>query len=187
MPSVHVVTRLARRALDIALIALILLVLAALALARVVPAVTGGDVFVVGGGSMEPTIALGSVVIDQPVTATDLSVGDVVSVRVGKEKAIFTHRVIRLVDHDGALWIQTKGDANEDQDPSIIPASAVIGRVAVAIPYAGYVVHLLSTPQGVFLVVALATLLLAATWLLESLEVDRATFRSRSAGEAVAG
>ena len=155
-------------------------------MARVIPAVTGGATFVVGGGSMEPAIPMGAVVIVTPVSADQLVAGDVVSVKVGDKQAIFTHRITRLVDREGAIWLQTKGDANEDQDPSIIPATAVIGRVAVTMPYAGYAVRLLSTAQGVLFLLALAMLTLAGAWLLESLELDQAAARRRAAA-ALAG
>ena len=179
MPFAHTATRLARRALDLVLVGLILLVLAVVAVARVVPALTGAPVYVVGGGSMEPTIPLGAAVIDLPVTADQLAVDDIVSVQVGEEKAVFTHRIIRVVERDDGRWIQTKGDANEDQDPSIIPATTVIGRVAVTIPYAGYALKLLSTGQGVMFVLAFAVLVLAGAWLLESLELDQGIARRR--------
>ena len=179
MSPVHSITRAARRTLDLLLILCIVAVLATVVIARVVPWLTGGATFVVGGGSMEPAIPLGAVVIAVPVAPEDLAVGDVVSVRVGEQHAIFTHRVTRLVDRDGELWLQTKGDANEDPDPSIIPASAVIGRADVTLLFAGYAVQLLSTAQGVLFLLAFGTFALAGAWLLESLEVDQAVARTR--------
>jgi signal peptidase len=185
MPLVHSLTRLLRRTLDVLLVGLILLVLATMLLARGVPALTGGTTFVVGGGSMEPTIPLGAVVLAMPVSADELAVGDVVSVQVGPQKAVFTHRIARLIDREGAVWIETRGDANEDPDPSIIPASAVIGRVHLSIPYVGYAVKLMSTSQGVLFLVALGVLVLATAWLLESLEIDQELARARRALRAL--
>lgn len=186
MSAVHLVTRLARRALDVVLIALILLVLATVAIARVIPAVTGGATFVVGGGSMEPTIPLGAVVIATPVDVDGLAVGDVVSVSIGEQHTVFTHRITRIVQVHGEPWIETKGDANEDVDPSIIPASAIIGRVGASLPYAGYAVRLLGTAQGVLFLLALGVLVLAAAWLLETLEIDQEVARARKALVAMA-
>jgi signal peptidase len=146
---------------------------------------------------MEPTIPLGAVVIATPVDVRQLAVGDVVSVAVGEHHTVFTHRITRLVDVDGAPWIETKGDANQEADPSIIPATAVIGRVAASLPYAGYAVRLLSTAQGVMFLLALGVLVLAGAWLLESLEIDLEVATARKAlgamahdtptGEGVAG
>ena len=78
MPLVALVTRAARRTLDVLLLLLIVCVLAIVVLARLLPAVTGGTTFVVGGPSMEPTIPLGSAVHAEPVEAAALRVGDVV-------------------------------------------------------------------------------------------------------------
>lgn len=175
-------TGVARRVLDVALLALILLVLAVVVLARGIPAITGGATFVVGGGSMEPTIPLGAVVVATPVDAHDLAIGDVVSLQVGERHTIFTHRIVRTLERDGAIWLQTKGDANEKNDPSIVPATDVIGRVAFSAPYAGYVVHLLGTLQGVGFLVALGVLMLAGAWFLESIDIDqREAIRRRAA------
>ena len=176
----HRLTRLARRTLDVLLVSLIVLVLATVAVARGVPWVTGGSTFIVGGGSMEPAIPLGAVVFATPTRDQDLAVGDVVSVQVGEQKAVFTHRIVRIVDVKGETWIETKGDANEDVDPSIIPATAVIGEVQTMVPYAGYAVRLLSTAQGVLFLLALGILVLAAAWLLESLELDQGVARARA-------
>ena len=181
MPVPHRITRLARRTLDVLLGVIILVVVAIMVIARVIPAVTGGATFVVSGASMEPAIPIGSVVIATPVRADQLAPGDIVSVRVGDKQAVFTHRIVRLVDRQGGTWLETKGDANDEPDPSIIPATSVIGRVAATVPYAGYAVWLSSTVPGLVFVVAMAVLVLAGAWLLESLELDYERARRRAA------
>lgn len=178
-------TSLLRRLLDLALVALVLVVLASLAVARVVPAVTGAPTFVVGGGSMEPTIPLGAVVVDAPVATSDLRVGDIVTVRVGADQAVFTHRIARLVTRDDGLWIATKGDANATTDPSIIPATSVLGRVSVSVPHLGYAIGLMSSVAGVAFLLSLGMVTLLAAWLLETLEEDQRAwlYRRRLAQE----
>jgi len=171
MPVPHRITRLARRTLDVLLGVIILVVVAIVVVARVIPVVTGGATFVVGGGSMEPAIPTGSLVIATPVPAA---------------QAVFTHRVIRLVDREGGTWLETKGDANDEPDPSIIPATSVIGRVAVTVPYAGYAVWLTSTVPGLAFVLSLAVLVLAGAWLLESMELDYERARRRAASAMAA-
>ncbi|HEY4752843.1 MAG TPA: signal peptidase I, partial [Candidatus Limnocylindrales bacterium] len=161
-----------RRLLDLVLVALIVIVLAAVTVTRVIPAITGAPTFVVAGGSMEPAVPLGSVVVTSPVAASDLRPGDVVSLRVGSQQAVFTHRITRIVPRDGAIWIETKGDANPTIDPSILPATSVVGRVDAAIPYLGYVVQLLVTAQGVVFLLSLGLVTLLGVWLLEGLEGD---------------
>lgn len=174
MPIAVTVTRIARRILDILLIVLIGLVFATLVIARVIPVVTGGATFVVGGGSMEPTIPVGAAIVALPVSAEELVVGDIVSLRAGEQRAIFTHRITRLVDRDGSPWLETMGDANEEPDPSLVPATSVIGRVEVMVPWAGYLVTILGSIQGIVFLVSLGVLFLVGAWLLEGLEDDLA-------------
>jgi len=135
-------------------------VLTILAFTRVIPAVTGGTTFVVGGGSMEPTIPIGAAIVATPVSAADLAVGDVVSLQVGEQRAIFTHRITRLVTREGSLWLETKGDANEGPDPSIVPATSVIGRVSMTLPWAGYLITVLGSLQGILFLVSLGVMVL---------------------------
>ena len=174
MPIAVTVTRMARRILDILLIVLIGLVLATLVIAHVIPVVTGGATFVVGGGSMEPTIPVGAAIVALPVSAEELVVGDIVSLRAGEQRAIFTHRITRVVYRDGHPWLETMGDANEDPDPSLVPATSVIGRVEIMVPWAGYLVTILGSIQGIVFLVSLGVLVLAGAWLLEMLEDDLA-------------
>lgn len=167
------VTRLARRTLDLLLILLIVLVVILLVLARGLPAATGGATFVVGGPSMEPAIPFGSVVHVVPTDPAALRVGDVVSVQQGAGRAVFTHRIVRLAELPDGMYLETKGDANVDSDPSLIPVTSVIGRVELTVPYAGFGVALLGSGQGILFLVSLAGVLLAAAWLLETLEDDQ--------------
>ena len=128
-------------------------------LTRLVP-LTGRTTLIVGGPSMTPALQVGTLLVEDPVAPDGLAVGDVVSIRSGPQQAIFTHRITRLIERDGAPWIETKGDANPSADPSILPASAVIGRVVLAVPLAGYLVALGSQPSGIVLIIALGLLLM---------------------------
>ena len=165
-------TATTRRLLDAVLIVLILVVVFGVVLAKVVP-LTGRQTIIVGGRSMEPAIAMGSAIVVTPVVAADLRVGEVVSLRAGKDKALFTHRIVSIDERSTGTWVHTKGDANVSPDPSPVPAADVVGRVDVAIPLAGYLIALLSIPTGVLFLIGLAATLLAAVWLLESLELDQ--------------
>ncbi len=164
-------TAVVRRVLDAVLIALILVVLFGVILGKVVP-LTGRQTIIIGGSSMEPAIGVGSAIIVAPVAAADLNVGDVVSLRAGDDRSLFTHRIVRIVDQPDGRWVQTKGDANDTPDPTLTHASAIEGRVQLAIPLAGYLIALLSIPTGVLFMIGLAATLLASVWLLESLELD---------------
>ncbi|MGK2852329.1 MAG: signal peptidase I [Candidatus Limnocylindrales bacterium] len=160
------------RLVDLALIAIVAVGLSSVVIGRVLP-LLGHPVYVVAGPSMEPAIGIGSVAILDRVPSTELTVGDVVSLRSGAGRAIFTHRIIRLADRDGERWLETQGDANAAPDPSISPASAVIGRVAWSLPVAGYLIALLSTLPGLVMLVSTGALLLVVGWWLDGLAVER--------------
>ena len=138
------------------------------------------------GCCLEPDTVLkpqrrGRAIIVESVPSSDLAVGDIVSIKVGPDHAVFTHRIVRLVERPDGLWIDTKGDANRDPDPSITPASAVIGRVAVSIPRLGYLVAALSSPSGTGMVLGLAGLLLALAMLISpNAQSDRGSSLGRS-------
>jgi len=163
---------IAARLVDLALIAILGVGLSSVVIGRVLP-LLGHPVYVVAGPSMEPAIGIGSVAILDRVPSTELTVGDVVSLRSGAGRAIFTHRIIRLADRDGERWLETQGDANAAPDPSISPASAVIGRVAWSLPVAGYLIALLSTLPGLVMLVSTGALLLVVGWWLDGLAVER--------------
>jgi signal peptidase len=163
-----------RRFLDILLIGLVVIVLVGILLAKLVP-LTGRQTIIVGGSSMEPAIGLGAAIVIRPVPAEALAVGDVVTLHAGEKSAIYTHRIIEVVDRPDGRWIRTQGDANAHPDPTLIHSSAVVGRTELAIPLVGYLLALLSIPTGVLFLVGLAAMLLASAWLLESLELERAT------------
>jgi signal peptidase len=171
MRILAIATTALRRIVDLALVAVVVVVLLGVLLGKGAPLV-GRQSIVIGGGSMEPTIALGSAIVIRPVDATTLAVGDVVSMQVGPERTTYTHRIIAILDRPDGRWLRTKGDANADPDPSLVPATAVIGRVEVVVPYAGYLLALLSRPMGVLFVLGIAATLLAIAWLLESLELE---------------
>ncbi len=155
-----------RRLLDGLLLALVAVTLGVIVLGRVLP-LTGHQTLVVGGPSMEPSIPIGAAVVLDQVEPASLAVGDVVSLRSGPQRAIFTHRIIRLAELDGARLIETQGDANPAPDPSLTPATAVLGRVAVSIPYAGYLLALYSAPSGILFVLSLGLVLIVAGMMLE--------------------
>jgi signal peptidase len=173
-----------RRIVDIGLVALILVVLAGVVLGKGAP-LLGRQSIIIGGGSMEPALGLGSAIVVAPVAAGDLAVGDIVSLQVGPDRTMYTHRIVAVVDRPDGRWIRTKGDANATPDPSLVPATAVVGRVELVVPLFGYLLALLSLPVGIMFVIGLAATLLAVAWLLESLEPEPRPTRRPGAGPAI--
>lgn len=115
------------------------------ALLLVLPRVSPVDVLIVRGGSMEPSIHIGSIVLVDR-SSRDPSVGTATAFRDGNG-AIVTHRVISI-DANG---YETKGDANRAADLGRRTPDQVYGTVVVSIPFAGYVLNLLHEPLVFFL------------------------------------
>jgi signal peptidase len=134
---------------------------------------------------MSPVMGLGDAIVVEQVEPARLAVGDVVSLRTGPEHAVYTHRIVRIAERDGQIWIETRGDANELADPSITPASAVVGRVTGVVPVAGYLLALLSVPVGVVFVLATGALLITLGWCLDGIEADRRRLAYRAGVAAI--
>lgn len=116
----------------------------------------GWEVDAVYGGSMEPAIKLGSLVVIRPVEPATVSEGDVITYRSGTESnTVTTHRVIEVLPSDGSLMFRTKGDANEDPDAYTVPAENVVGRVWMSVPYAGYFTDFVRSPLGLGLLIGI--------------------------------
>jgi len=97
--------------------------------------------------SMNPALKAGGMVVTQPVDPTDIKVGDIINYGSPIDGKMVTHRVVEIKEHSPILF-QTKGDANEDPDPYLVPAQNVVGRVCFYIPLLGYISQFVKTPPG---------------------------------------
>ncbi|MDI9917166.1 signal peptidase I [Rhodococcus sp. IEGM 1379] len=101
-------------------------------------------------GSMEPEISTGALALAKTVPATELAIGDVVSV-YNDQGVRITHRVDSLEPTGGEQVVATlKGDANNapDRVPYTITEA---DRVFFSVGGLGYVVAWLSSPLATFL------------------------------------
>ncbi len=94
--------------------------------------------FVVTGGSMEPTIHKGSLVIDQPVPAAALRLGDIITFDHYDQTT--THRIVGVEGSANGPMFSTKGDANQITDPEPLAFPGRVGLVKLSIPGVGYAV-----------------------------------------------
>lgn len=100
--------------------------------------VSGFSTFIVTGGSMEPNIQKGALVLVEPMTAADVEVGDVITFQQYEQTT--THRVITISESARGLSFKTKGDANVAADPEDKTFTGSVGVVRATIPFAGYVI-----------------------------------------------
>ncbi|MEM2902264.1 MAG: signal peptidase I [Candidatus Bathyarchaeia archaeon] len=110
--------------------------------------------------SMEPTLRVGDLVVIEGVEPREISLGDILVFYVpghyGEDSYRIVHRVVTVVQVDGTLGFETKGDNNPSSDLyrwGYIPASHVVGVVKYRIPYVGYLAIKLREPLGILIVV----------------------------------
>ena len=101
------------------------------------------EVKIVKSGSMEPTIATGSLVIVKPADA--YAVGEVITFGEDSRNQIpTTHRIVSVREESGTVFYTTKGE---------VAASNVIGKVLFDAPYAGYILDFARQPIGFTLLI----------------------------------
>jgi signal peptidase len=107
----------------------------------------GWRVDTVLSGSMEPTLKVGGIVITRPVPFDDIKEGDIITYLAPSDNKLTSHRV-NSISGSFLLGFATKGDANEQPDPYLVPMEAVVGKVVFTLPYIGYVTNFIKTPAG---------------------------------------
>lgn len=141
---------------------IIVVILIVAALLLVGARVFGLRTYTVLSGSMEPTYHVGSLVYVKPVDKSELQAGDAISFMMD-ENTVATHRIIEVVpdaDDPDVVRFRTQGDANDTPDGSPVHYKNVIGKVVFSIPGIGYVSEFAKRPPGLYVVIALAVVLL---------------------------
>jgi signal peptidase len=160
--------RLARRAVGLIGIALFIVLVGVSLFTRLAP-LTGRQLFVIIGGSMEPSIPMGSLAVVTPTDVMTIAVGDVVTIRADNG-VVVTHRVSGVVDVPEGRFFEMKGDANASPDGSLVPVRAIVGAAGQYVPYAGYAQDFLSKIAGLIAALSALGTLFVAYLLLKMLE-----------------
>lgn len=126
----------------------------------------GMQLVVLTTGSMSPGLPAGSLVVARDVAASELLVGDIVT--VGREgQPPVTHRIIAIEPTTSLLGervISLQGDANADPDPEPYVVDRV-GEAVFSLPWGGQFVFGMRSPWAIGgATVAIAVLTLWAWW-----------------------
>jgi sortase B len=125
----------------------------ALTLPLTIPRLMGYQVFSVISGSMEPAIPVGSVIYVREADASEVQVDEIIAFY--DEGSVVAHRVVANRTSLGEFV--TKGDANNTEDLFPIPYDALIGVVALHVPYVGRAMAIYASDVGkVYLMLTLA-------------------------------
>jgi signal peptidase len=122
------------------------------------PATLGGPAtyLLVAGGSMEPTLRSGDLVV--ALAADAYAIGDVVAFRA--DGGLVVHRIVGGSAADGLV---TRGD-NRDREDHWRPTEAeIVGRLALHVPAVGTAVRALARPPIPALAAAIVTFAVVVT------------------------
>ena len=115
----------------------------------------GLNVYTVLSGSMEPTYHVGSLIYVKDVDTDELKAGDVITYMLD-EDTIVTHRIADVIPDEtdpSIIRFQTKGDANDSVDGSLVHYKNVIGTPVFSIPKLGYLANYIQKPPGRYIAI----------------------------------
>jgi len=123
---------------------------------------------IVNGNSMFPNLQNGDLVFYKATDTAHIPNGTViVLVQTGTDDSLLSnfirpvviHRVVgEVIQNDGTICYQTKGDNNNDNDPFLTKSSQVLGTAAVTVPKVGLLFLFLQSPQGLIATVGIISL-----------------------------
>lgn len=146
------------------------------------PAAAGWSVTTVMTGSMEPVIHPGDVVVARPVSAAELTVGQVLLVDDPDHAGRLRLHRLASATPDGMLVL--RGDANQSDDSSPVPVSAVHGVGFIMVPLVGTPVLWAAEGLRTNLVVLVAGLVLLLGMMRLDRGLDRQTGQTPAAQSA---
>lgn len=101
-------------------------------------------------GSMRPYGNPGDVFITKQTKATNLKVGDIISVNSQMTGVFYAHRIVKITDFAGRLRVVTKGDANvaPELDPFMVAPKGLVSKEILRVKWIGRPLLYLTSTQG---------------------------------------
>ncbi len=127
-----------------------------------VVSIAGYSIMSVLTGSMEPNYNIGDIVIIKKTNTDELKVKDVItfySADPDMNGQIVTHRINDIINENGHLEFETKGDNNRMVDTENVPEDKVIGKVQGRIPYVGKAATFMQTNRTAFFLIVILPML----------------------------
>lgn len=150
-----------------------------------VPSAVGAEAsYVVLSDSMSPTIDAGDVVVVQSTAPEAITENEVITYRTTRQGGPnrVTHRVVAIQETESGVQFRTKGDANENPDPELVPAEAVIGTLWFTVPLVGHLFVFAGTDLGLVALVIVPAVLLVLNELYTLLNGDETDDREEHPG-----
>lgn len=119
------------------------------------PSILGYHVYYIATGSMEPTIKAGEVIVGKEMAIEDLRENYIVTFHGTKGDLagkIITHRIEKIYEENGQVYVVTKGDAAGNEDAPF-EAEHIISVMKFKVPFAGVLIRLISNKFGFFFII----------------------------------
>ena len=110
-----------------------------------IPSIFGYKPFIVLSGSMETEIYKGDLAIVKNVDVNTLKQNDIIAFR-DQDNYVVTHRIVEIVDNNGAKGFITKGDNNNNEDSGTVNIDNVEGKYISKISGFGNVLLVMQKP-----------------------------------------
>src|ERR1019366_294570 len=101
-------------------------------------------------GSMRPYAHPGDLMVTKITKASNLKVGDIISIHSQETGVFYAHRIVRITMQSGLLRIVTKGDANANPEvsPFMVGPNQPVSRNIMRVKWIGRPLVYLTSIQG---------------------------------------
>ena len=126
------------------------------------PTMFNHQIYIVRSNSMSPAFKTGSLILTKKIDPTLIKENDIITYQRGSAVSV-THRVVDVIQEDGALQFITRGDANNVDDPLPVLAEDLVGKVTLAVPFVGFALGFARTKLGFLLLLVIPGMLIIIT------------------------
>ncbi len=131
----------------------------------------------------ERTLHVGDLIIVQGVNPEDIHAapepdGDIIVYRQLYSDDLIVHRAIEKIVENGNVSFVTKGDGNTGPDHPI-PASRVVGKVVLRIPWLGHLALFMHNSSGILIIIILIIILVIVEFVIPALTRKEAKAESK--------
>lgn len=117
-----------------------------------VPDIFGIKPLIVLSGSMEPEIQVGDLALVKEVDVNSLKEEDIIAFR-NESNTVTTHRIVDIIESNGEIYFETKGDNNKSVDVNLVPTSDVEGKFFKRIGGLGSFFMFIHEPLGLAVII----------------------------------
>ena len=132
-----------------------------------VPGIIGYTPFIVMSGSMKSKIEVGDIVIVKEVDVNNLKKDDIIAFS-NSEKLVTTHRIVNVINENGNICFETKGDSNNIKDEGLVYPADVEGVYKFKIAKIGSLILFLQEPLGFSLMMVCILLIGSIMFMIEN-------------------